>query len=155
MHMHKNLAISLVIGTLILASAIYLSKNKSRTYAPTTAAKPVAMTQKAPAINAKAGSYEMYAPEKIAKAETGKVVLFFKANWCSTCDGVDEDIKDRLAEIPEKLTLLEVDYDDSSALKRKYGVTYQHTFVQVDKDGNMLKKWSGSPTLKTLVAEVI
>ena len=28
-------------------------------------------------------------------------------------------------------------------LKKKYEVTYQHTFVQVDAQGNMIKKWSG------------
>jgi hypothetical protein len=47
-----------------------------------------------------------------------------------------------------------VNYDNSTALKQKYAVTYQHTFVQVDKDGNLIKKWSGSPTLTALVAEV-
>jgi hypothetical protein len=48
-----------------------------------------------------------------------------------------------------------VDYDNSDELKKKYGVTYQHTLVQVDKDGNLIKKWSGSPTLTSLVKEVL
>ena len=39
-------------------------------------------------------------------------------------------------------------------LKKKYGVVYQHTFVQVDKDGNLIKKWSGSPNLSSLVTQV-
>ena len=102
----------------------------------------------------KAGSYEVYSPEKLAKATTGDVVLFFRAGWCPTCRAVDSDIKANLLKIPENLTILDVNYDNSSALKQKYGVTYQHTFVQVDKDGNMIKKWSGSPTLSALVLEV-
>jgi hypothetical protein len=36
-----------------------------------------------------------------------------------------------------------VDYDTAIALRKKYSVTYQHTFVQVDENGKLLKKWSG------------
>lgn len=102
----------------------------------------------------KTGSYESYAPEKLVKADTGKVVLFFRADWCPTCRAVDADIKANLKNIPENLSILDVNYDNSTELKKKYGVTYQHTFVQVDSKGNMIKKWSGSPTLVSLVSEV-
>lgn len=101
------------------------------------------------------GSYEAYTPTKLAKAEDGDVVLFFRASWCPTCKTLDKNIKENLGSIPNSLTILDVDYDNSTELKRKYGVTYQHTLVQVDKDGNMIKKWSGSPTLQSLVNEVI
>jgi thiol-disulfide isomerase/thioredoxin len=100
------------------------------------------------------GSYEAYAPEKIKKAATGNVVLFFRAGWCPTCKAVDADIKAHLEKIPADLTILDVDYDNSSDLKKKYGVTYQHTFVQVDANGSMIKKWSGSPTLNSLISEI-
>ncbi len=102
----------------------------------------------------KVGTYEAYSPEKIAKASTGDVVLFFRASWCPTCIAVDKDIKANLEEIPAGLVILDVNYDNSTELKKKYGVTYQHTFVQVDKDGNLIKKWSGSPTLAKLVVQV-
>lgn len=101
-----------------------------------------------------AGSYEPYGPEKIAKATTGNVVLFFKASWCPTCRAVHADIQSHLKDIPSNLTILDLDYDNSAALKQKYGVVYQHTFVQVDAQGNSIKKWSGSPTLAALVAQV-
>src|SRR3990167_10510704 len=92
----------------------------------------------------KVGSYEAYAPEKVALASaTHDVVLFFRASWCPTCRAVDADIKANLSKIPGSLAILDVNYDNSTALKQKYGVTYQHTFVQVDKDGNLIKKWSG------------
>jgi len=105
-------------------------------------------------VNPNAGSYESYAPEKLAFAETGNVVLFFKASWCPTCRALDKNIKENLSAIPTDLKILEVDYDNSQELKQKYGVTTQHTLVQVDKDGNMISKWSGSPTLLSLVAQV-
>lgn len=106
-------------------------------------------------IMMKAGSYESYGPEKVALAsDTHDVVLFFRASWCPTCRAADADIKANLSKIPSNLTILDVNYDNSTSLKQKYVVTYQHTFVQVDKDGNLIKKWSGSPTLASLVAEV-
>lgn len=103
----------------------------------------------------KVGSYEAYGSEKIAMASSvHDVVLFFRASWCPTCKAVDADIKAHLKDIPESLTILDVNYDNSTELKKKYGVTYQHTFVQVDMQGNLIKKWSGSPTLASLVSEV-
>ena len=101
------------------------------------------------------GNYIAYAPEQIASAAAnGKVVLFFHASWCPTCRNLDTDIKAHLKDIPSNLTILDVDYDNSAELKKKYGVTYQHTFVEVDANGTLIKKWSGSPTLAALVAEV-
>lgn len=103
----------------------------------------------------KVGSYEPYASAKIALASSShNVVLFFRASWCPTCRAIDADIKAHLKDIPASLTILDVDYDNSTELKKKYGVTYQHTFVQVDAQGNMIKKWSGGLTLTSLVSEV-
>ena len=102
----------------------------------------------------KAGSYEAYAPEKLARAETGNVVLFFHASWCPSCRGLNSDIEKNMSAIPEGVSILKTDYDQETELKKKYGVTYQHTLVQVDKDGNMIKKWSGSPTLASLVSQI-
>lgn len=102
----------------------------------------------------KAGIFEPYAPEKIAKAETGKVVLFFKADWCPTCRALDADIKAHLKDIPENLAILTLDYDTSDALKKKYKVTTQHTLVQVDAKGEQIKQWKGSMTLADFLAQV-
>lgn len=102
-----------------------------------------------------AGSYEKYDSAKLAKAESGDVILFFRASWCPSCIALDTDIKNSLRDIPADVTILEVDYDNSTELKQKYGVTYQHTFVQVNEDGNELKQWSSSPTLESLLEEVI
>ncbi len=102
----------------------------------------------------KAGTYEAYATDKVARAETGDIVLFFRASWCPTCRAVDADIRANMGKIPATLTILDVNYDASAELKKKYGVTYQHTFVQVDAQGALIKKWSSSPTLAAVVAEV-
>jgi thioredoxin 1 len=100
------------------------------------------------------GSYELYANEKLAMAKQGQVVLFFKASWCPSCRVVDADIKASLSDIPNGVTILEVNYDDSTDLKKKYGVTSQHTFVQVDANGNQLNKWSGGSTLESILGNL-
>ncbi len=117
--------------------------------------KDGAMVEKAPeGTMMSAGSYEAYAPEKLAKAATGDVVLFFRASWCPTCRALDADIKKNESQIPKDVTILDVDYDNSTALKQKYGVTYQHTLVQVDQEGNLITKWTSSPTLTSLVSNI-
>lgn len=112
------------------------------------------MMEKEGSVMMSKGSYEVYAPEKLAMANKGDVVLFFRASWCPTCKALDADIKANLSLIPDGLVILDVDYDNSKELKQKYGVTYQHTLVQVDANGNMITKWSGSPTLSSLIAQV-
>jgi thioredoxin 1 len=99
------------------------------------------------------GSYDIYTPEKVANAE-GNVVLFFHASWCPSCRRLNSDIENNLDSIPSDLTILKVDYDKETALKQKYGVTTQHTLVQVDNQGNLVTKWSGGSSLEGLIAEV-
>lgn len=102
----------------------------------------------------KSGMYEAYAPEKLAMAESGDVLLFFHASWCPSCRGLNADIESNRDAIPSDVTILKVDYDTETALKQKYGVTTQHTIVQVRADGTMVKKWSGTPTLAGVVSQI-
>lgn len=78
-----------------------------------------------------------------------KTVIFFYADWCPTCRPVDAEFKNSIGKIPTGIEIYRVNYNDSEtdeadkALAKKYGVTYQHTFVQVDKEGNEITKWNG------------
>lgn len=101
-----------------------------------------------------AGSYVAYSADKLAMAETGDVVLFFHASWCPSCKALNSDIEKNLSAIPAGVTILKTDYDKEVELKKKYGVTTQHTLVQVDKDGNLIKKWSGGSKLENLLSEI-
>lgn len=105
-------------------------------------------------VMAKMGTYEAYSASKLAMAETGDVVLFFHASWCPSCRALNSDIEKNANSIPSGVSILKLDYDKETELKKKYGITYQHTLVQVDKDGNMIKKWSGSPKLNNLLSEI-
>jgi len=99
------------------------------------------------------GSYEAYAPEKLAMADTGNVVLFFHASWCPTCRAAEKSIEE--TGVPAGLTILKTNYDTELALRKKYGITTQHTFVQVDAQGTLLKKWVGSDTAAAIAAQVL
>ncbi len=93
---------------------------------------PVAMKAK--------GSYVAY---NASALQDGHVkVLFFHAGWCPLCKGADTSLKGWYgseATTPE-ITVYKVNYDTETDLKAAYGVTYQHTFVKVDGQGNMIAK---------------
>jgi len=98
------------------------------------------------------GSYTSYSANSLTDQDN---VIFFAASWCPTCRSLDREINSELNSIPADLTILKADYDAESALKRKYGVTYQHTLVQVDKSGNLIKKWNGSRDLAAITSQLI
>jgi thiol-disulfide isomerase/thioredoxin len=101
--------------------------------------------------NTTAGKYIAY---NSAALTDGKNVIFFAASWCPSCRVLDNAINSEQKAIPENLTILKANYDSEVTLKQKYGVTYQHTLVQVDKEGNLIKKWSGGSTLTSILVEV-
>jgi thiol-disulfide isomerase/thioredoxin len=94
-----------------------------------------------------AGTYEEYSPEKLERANDGDVVIFFHAAWCSSCKALEANINSSLGEIPEGVTILKADFDEDVELKEKYGVKIQHSFVQVDANGEAIAKWVGGNTL--------
>lgn len=87
--------------------------------------------------------YLTYSQTAFAAASDKKRVLFFHAPWCPTCRPADAAFQKDSVLIPESVILFKTDYDTSTELKKKYGVTYQHTFVQIDGQGNEVTKWNG------------
>jgi thiol-disulfide isomerase/thioredoxin len=101
------------------------------------------------------GEFVEYADGTLAYAEDGQVVLFFHAPWCPSCRGLESDIEANISAIPDGLSLQKVDYDSATELKKKYGVVRQHTLVQVDATGNMIKTLTGvSNTLSQVVSQL-
>lgn len=101
---------------------------------------------------ASTGQYITYTPGAETSTE-GTKVLFFHASWCSTCQALDQNIK--AGRIPDGVTIFNVDYDTEDALRTKYGVRTQHTLVQIDDSGNMIKSWYGSYTIDQIMDQVI
>lgn len=96
-------------------------------------------------VMAKPGAYKDYSESAVrAEQEAGqKVVLFFHAPWCPYCKAANTAFLNNLSQIPAGVTVLKTDYDSNTDLKKKYGVTYQHTFIQIDQQGNLVTKWNG------------
>lgn len=90
--------------------------------------------------------YEMYSPTAFAEAASKRRVLFFHATWCPTCKVANADLEKNIGMLPADVVVFKTDYDTQAELKKKYGITYQHTFVLVDEAGTELMKWNGGDT---------
>lgn len=102
------------------------------------------------------GAYVEYSAETYPNYEGQKRVLFFYANWCPTCRPVDIAIQNNQDKIPEGYTIIRINYDDNAtdadeeALADEYGITYQHTFVILDEQNNVVTKYYGGDFDKLL-----
>jgi len=96
--------------------------------------------------------YIEYSKEILANSTGSRRVLFFYASWCSTCRPADANFRENIDKIPDDVTLIRVNYSDPETdqdekdLAKKYGITYQHTFVQIDSTEKEITKWNGGQT---------
>lgn len=92
-------------------------------------------------------NYVPYSAEKITNA-TRLNVLFFN-------DIDSESIKELKANLQQSkihdwLVMYEIDFNSDSPLKEKYWVTAAHTFVQIDNEGNAIRKWENSKSIEEM-----
>lgn len=103
-------------------------------------------TYSSPKMDAK---YIEYSQSLLENTKENRRVLFFYANWCPTCRPADSNFKQNESKIPHDVKLIRVNYNDTETddeekeLAKKYGVTYQHTFVQIESSGKEITKWNG------------
>lgn len=96
--------------------------------------------------------YVPYSKAAYDAAIGGRRVLYFYATWCPSCKLANEDFLANPNNIPADLVIFRVNYNDPDTdkaekdLASKYGITYQHTFVQVDKEDKEIVKWNGGDT---------
>ncbi len=93
--------------------------------------------------------YLAYSRSVFDTAKDKKRVLYFYANWCPICRPIDKEFSTNMDKIPDGVVVIRVNYNDSDTdadekdLANKYGITYQHTFVQIDAVGNKIAFWNG------------
>ncbi len=103
-------------------------------------------------VMSKQGSYVTLAEynKELSKYADTKKVYFFHASWCPICQGIEKEISADMSKIPSNVTLIKTDFDTSTDLRQKYGVTTQYTFVQVDNSGNETAQWSATSLQKAI-----
>lgn len=117
---------------------------------PTKEAQKPAETAPSSEAAQSAGRYASYSEDKVKDASYDTSIVFFYAPWCSECQAFKKAIQ--ADSVPTGTQILEADYDSSTDLKKKYGVTLQTTFVRVNNNGDLQKKWAGYGKDKSLAA---
>lgn len=100
------------------------------------------------------GVYTTYDAEAIAQSDAEHVLLFFHATWCPSCKALDADIVANADEIPPGVEIYKVDYDTATDLKRQYGVTTQHSIIEIAASGEALSNISHGLTLDDVLATI-
>ncbi len=118
---------------LLLTSLLLLS--------PTVIAPAIAEDAVATAPASQVLSYEGEA-QLAELAAKGTTVVFFYAAWCPNCRATVTELNARWDEVNPGLTLVIADYDKEQALKARFGITYQDTFVLLDQDGKGVEVWN-------------
>jgi thiol-disulfide isomerase/thioredoxin len=155
----KNVLPWLIGGVLIVVGIVVLRPSSDQ---PTADLKPTELETSLDSSNdtqMTPTKYTPYSPVVFDAASSTRRVLFFYASWCGECRPVDAELTKRLDDIPEDVTVIRVNYNDPDTDQNEkdlavgYGVTYQHTFVQIDSDGKEVEKWNGGG-LDTLLSKI-
>ncbi|USN55929.1 MAG: thioredoxin family protein [Candidatus Peribacteria bacterium] len=80
------------------------------------------------------------------------MVLFFHADRCPTCNQAEKNFLKQ--GIPAGLTILKVDYDTADDLKKKYNILTQTSYVYVQADGTLIKRWVGGTRIQDIIDQV-
>ena len=88
-------------------------------------------------------AYDQYQASKDNYADS-KVVLFVNATWRPDCRAINEALISDPGKIPAKTAVVSVDYDQHADLRQRYGVTMQHTFVQINSSGEKMRQWANT-----------
>jgi len=160
-----NKAIVGIIAAVLVAGAGFFVLNSSEDESNVSTNTAPATSQEAAPSNANippseiqtvsADNYVAYSDTALADSEGTERVLFFHAEWCSTCKFYEADIKE--SGVPEGITIIQASFEDDE-LKAKYGVNVQSTFVLLDENGEVQKTWpfaSGLRSASDLYAAVL
>ena len=144
---------NLIIRAYLLSSKSMTDTNMMKKDEPKVMKKDESSIMKNDSMKKEAGMYSPYSNTAVSAAlSSGKMVyLFFAASWCPGCRSLDTSITKDLATLPMNTVIFKVDYDNSTDLKKQYGVTMQHTVVKLNSDATLAKKILGPNS----VAEII
>lgn len=96
----------------------------------------------------------MEALTKLTAMPGTTTVLYFAATWCPSCQAFYRDLQANFKNLPKDVNLVFVNYDKEMDLKKKHGVTGQHTYVQVDAQGMKKMLWVGGSSVMDLLKKL-
>lgn len=120
--------------------------------APAVENEGEAVSEEAPVVEQASGTFIDYSDGALAQGPETQV-LFFHASWCPSCRTLEKNLNEEQS-LPEGVAVYKVDFDSSDDLKAKYEVRNQHTLVQVDREGNMITKWSGGNDTESILEKI-
>lgn len=163
--MNKTIYIASALIVIFLGYYLYtsnsdqtMSKDKDYVMSPAPASTDQQMKQEEKMMEEspddsmmmkKSSGYVPFEDGVLDAYSSSRRILFFYASWCPTCRPVDAELTKRVAEIPEGVVVIRVNYNDPETdssekdLATKYGVTYQHTLVELSSDGKKVQSWNG------------
>lgn len=158
--MNKNLVILLAVVGLVLGGVIIFGGQNNQESVERSALNNDAMEKESESSEAllsndiAESNYLNYSQAAYDASSDKTRVLYFYANWCPTCKVANAEFSKTPNGLPEDVVIFRINYNDSDTtdehkeLAKKYDITYQHTFVQVDQDGNEITKWNGGGVIE-------
>ena len=158
--MNRNILIVIGVVVLLLGGGglFIASQQSSNTEEAKMAQEKVEMAEKESSEDEvmmkkdNVSRYVEYSKTVLDESADKRRVLYFYATWCPSCKIANEDFTANPNKIPEDVVVIRTNYNDPDTnsqekdLAKKYGITYQHTFVQIDSNGNEITKWNGGQT---------
>lgn len=80
-------------------------------------------------------------------------LIDFMAEWCGPCKMQDPIIEKLKEKFDGKIEFKKVDIDENSELADKYKIRAVPTLI-IEKDGNVLQRYIGVTSLKTLERDI-
>ena len=112
-----------------------LLQQKKKTVKPKI--QKIEIPVKQPTLIGGPGGYQDFSLETYQRLLGQKpFALFFHASWCPTCRNMEKEIQENLSQLPQDLTLLKVNFDQETEIKKKYGLTQQSLVKIIDGKGN-------------------
>lgn len=153
----KTVTVALVIILLIVAGVYAFTQESDVADRTTASTTPSGTTQTSSTLKQSTaaspetttkGRYQVYSEAAATERDYTTTIVFFYAPWCPECRAFKQTLSS--TSLPTGVQILQADFDSSTSLKKKYGVTLQSSFVRINSSGDLEKKWSGYGKEKTL-----
>lgn len=138
---------AMAFATLLLAGCGQAAGNAGATSANTSTES---VSEKAAEKTKSAGQYISYEDYQKDKDTLGdRIVYYFNAPWCPSCQVMNQALLDNEETIPDGVSIVSVDFDTYTDLRKDLGVTMQDTFVELDDTGKV-KMMFAAPVIDDL-----